>query len=189
MTETWFEIVVSCNGGKKRCLTATGKILSRLREAGYGIRNWHYFLDEPWGTLTLRIDSTASHEWMREASAEVFEADFGTEFVHYTAYRPEVDRYGDAWPHVAAFHTAAAEIGLMMANGYTAPKAIFKPSKLVHCTLNQWGYDWQAEVHFFESQAIGRQSMIDRNAREADDRKNRDQFDAATDRAERGRWT
>lgn len=176
--DPWLEVVVTPPNGQKRdYVVRIGAFIQRLRDHGE-VRRWHYFLDEPWGVITVRadwwpkqivaqpyrgdrlLDSTAFIILPEPAFLEHAKASFGlsAEYIHSGYYIPEIQHYGEAWDAVARLLEATSDIGILMASNLQ--ESNLRPRKLIHCTFNQWGFDWPGEVAFHDRAMKARQFLI-----------------------------
>lgn len=161
----WFEVVITCDRVQiRRLLGRVGELVKSLR-SGAGMDRWHYFLFEPWGTITVRVRVPKfgkGRQYFEQVCRGVLtpSGDGPEVFLRFGPYAEEAKEYGASVEAVLAFHEAASEIGLLMAAGTAADTQNFHPAKLIHCTLNEWGYDWPVEAEALERMAFWRRIVL-----------------------------
>lgn len=168
----WFEVDVTCERPLLREeLLRVGNLVQFLR-AECGLERWHYFLFEPWATITVRVrvpdsgfaadlgDESNPSSWVALCTRHLAPERGPEVFLRFSPYQEEVTEYGDTVEAVLKFHEAASEVGLLMAQGKDDQRPNnFHASKLIHCTLNEWGFDWPAEAAMLERMAFWRRTM------------------------------
>lgn len=109
------------------------------------LTSWHYFLDEPWGPVALRLETESS----AVTPPKCF---FGEDLLSWTQdkfleEKMEIPRYGKAWTPLKHLLHAASEFGLWLALNDERPD-LLNPRKIIHCLLNTLGYCHKDEIHF-----------------------------------------
>lgn len=105
--------------------------------------SYHHFWDEPWweDAYVVRVLSPLRDLEKCEAVDHV---------VRWNE-EPDEELYGEDWPAVQMFFTAASAL---------APTDTFTQRKLVHCFLNTQALSWGDEIRFHLSEARSRITLM-----------------------------
>lgn len=127
----------------------------------YGYRTFHFFFEK--GRLEIRIDSphiVSYEEWIKDYFKEKGIEESKLKDIVIEDYKPEIDRFGEGWDIVEKLFENCARAAIYIRNhgDKTNIGELFRESKIIHCFLNQLGYDSLAEASFHNF--VAQQMMI-----------------------------
>lgn len=115
----------------------------------HGCQSAHHFA-EPWG-LILRLRCKRSKVLIRK----VAKAGIGKAWIDNDCVSADIATYGEAWPAVLAYFAASSRLAVAEPGN-----PAWTHRKLVHCSLNQWGYEVKDEARFARRFGRGRRKML-----------------------------